>query len=107
MPSNTLEKVKAELLSWPGVTSKAHRFGGLEFDIGGKEMGHMHGSSWADLPFPMNVRDELVEKGKVSPHHILPSSGWVTFRIHSEQDVQLLIELFKMQYERLGSGNKR
>jgi hypothetical protein len=101
--ASALERVKGELLSWPGVVTKNHRFGGTEFDLNGREMGHMHGSSWADLQFPMDVRRELVEKGTVSPHHILPESGWVTFRIRSEEDMQTLVELFRMQYERLGN----
>ena len=74
-------RVQSELLSWPGVTSGSHRFGGTEFRVNNREMGHMHGSSWADLPFPMTVRNELSSAGKVQPHHILPESGWVTFYI--------------------------
>lgn len=61
----------------------------------------MHGSELADLPFPMGVRNELVSSGKVSPHHVIPNSGWVSFWIRSEADVGPLIELFLMQYERL------
>jgi hypothetical protein len=96
-----LEKVQRELLSWPGVTSGAHRFGGTEFRVNNREMGHMHGSGWADLPFPMSVRDQLVRAGSVSPHHILPQSGWVTFYVRGDQDADALIGLFRMQYERL------
>lgn len=98
---HVLEKVQQELLSWPGVTSGTHRFGGTEFRVNNREMGHMHGSGWADLPFPMSVRDELVRAGKVSPHHILPQSGWVTFYVKEEGDADDLIVLFRMQYERL------
>jgi hypothetical protein len=43
------EKVKTELMSWPGVTLQPHRFGGTEFRISGREMGHMHGGRFADL----------------------------------------------------------
>ncbi len=95
------EKIEQELLSWPGVTSCPHRFGGTEFRVNNREMGHMHGSSWADLPFPMSVRNELVQAGKAQPHRILPNSGWVTLYIESEQDVQALLDLFRMQYKRL------
>lgn len=98
---SAFEKVKQELLSWPGVTSGTHQFGGVEFRINGREMGHMHGSSWADLPFPMSERNELVKTGRAQPHHVLPESGWVTFYIKSEQDVDALIELFRTQYKRL------
>lgn len=95
------EKVQDELMSWPGVTSGSHRFGGTEFRVNNREMGHMHGSSWADLPFPMSIRHELVSAGKVQPRHVLPKSGWVTFYIEKVQDADVLISLFKMQYDRL------
>jgi hypothetical protein len=98
---SAFEKVRQELLSWPGVTSGQHRFGGVEFRINGREMGHMHGSSWADLPFPMNERNELVKSGRAQPHHVIPNSGWVTFYIREDRDTDALIELFKMQYKRL------
>jgi hypothetical protein len=95
------EKVKTELMSWPGVISRFHRFGGTEFRINGKEMGHMHGGRFADLPFPMSIRNALVKDGKALPHHVLPNSGWVTFLINEDADITSLIDLFRMQYERL------
>jgi hypothetical protein len=95
------EKVKMELMGWPGVTSQPHRFGGMEFRMNGREMGHMHGGRFADLPFPMSIRNELVKDGRALPHHVLPNSGWVTFLINEEPDISSLINLFRMQYERL------
>jgi hypothetical protein len=100
------EKVKTELMSWTGVTLQPHRFGGTVFRIGGREMGHMHGGRFADLPFPMGIRNELVKDGRALPHHVLPNSGWVTFMINEEVDVTSLINLFRMQYERLGGSRK-
>jgi hypothetical protein len=98
---SAFERMQRELLSWPGVTSGQHRFGGIEFRINGREMGHMHGSSWADLPFPMSERNKLVKTGRAQPHHVIPNSGWVTFYIREDKDVDELVELFKMQYKRL------
>jgi hypothetical protein len=63
-----LEKIKKELLSWPNVTVEQHRFGGIEFRINKKEMGHIHGDRLADLPFPMKTRDDLVYSGRVYLH---------------------------------------
>ena len=100
------EQVKTELLSWPGVTSQPHRFGGTEFRINGREMGHIHGGRFADLPFPMSIRNELVKDGRALPHHVLPNSGWVTFLINEEADITSLINLFLMQYERLSRSRK-
>ncbi|MFL6522206.1 MAG: luciferase family protein [Nitrososphaera sp.] len=102
------EKVKTELMSWHGVTLQPHRFGGLEFRFNGSEMGHIHGGKFADLPFPMSIRNELVKDRRALPHHVLPNSGWVTFRINEEADTTSLINLFRMQYERLsGTRNTR
>ena len=101
LDSLILEKISKEILNWPGVTSGQHRFGGTEFRVGKREMGHVHGDKLADLPFPMQVRNQLIESGHASPHHILPESGWVSKWIRSEEDVSEVVELFRMQYKRL------
>ena len=41
---------------------------------GRRELGHLH-RTFADLPFPRRVRDELVAGGRARPHHVLPESG--------------------------------
>ena len=38
-----LEKIKKEILSWPNVTAEQHKFGGIEFLLNKREMGHIHG----------------------------------------------------------------
>lgn len=96
-----LEKISKEILSWPGVTTGPHRFGGTEFRVGKREMGHIHGDKLADLPFRMQVRNELIESGRALPHHIIPESGWVSKWIRGEEDVSEVVELFRMQYKRL------
>ena len=75
--SKIFETIKKELLSWPYVTVEPHRFGGMEFRLNKREMGHIHGDRVADLPFPMDVRNMLVNSGRVSAHHFLPQSGGV------------------------------
>jgi hypothetical protein len=94
------ELIADEVLAWPGVTSAPHRFGGVEFLLGRRELGHLHGDRLADLPFPRRVRDELVAAGRARPHHVLPETGWVSFRIESDEDAQAAIELFRLSYER-------
>lgn len=96
-----LEKISKEIMDWPGVTTDEHRFGGTEFRIGKIEMGHIHGDRLADLPFPMQIRNQLIESGRASPHHVLPKSGWVSKWIRGENDIAEVVELFRMQYKRL------
>lgn len=100
--TNILESIEKEILSWPYVTAETHRFGGIEFRLNRREMGHIHGERLADLPFPMEIRNELVNSGRVSPHLVLPQSGWVSYWINKgEEDVPAVVELFKMRYEQL------
>jgi hypothetical protein len=97
-----IERIAKEILSWTDVTSEPHRFGGIEFRLNKREMGHIHGERVADLPFPMRIRDELVSSGRASPHHVLPKSGWISYWIEKgEEDIPAVIDLFKMRYEQL------
>jgi luciferase-like monooxygenase len=41
----------------------------------------------------------LVEAGKARLHRVLPESGWISYRIRSEDDVAPVIELFRLSYE--------
>jgi len=95
------EKIKKELLSWKGVTIHEHNFVTIMFYVDGIEMGHLHGDSIADLKFPAKVSKKLVKEGYVSPHHIIPKSGWVSHEIRDNTDVEKVIELFRLQYENL------
>ena len=97
-----LEKIKKELLSWPGVTAEQHKFGGIEFRLNKREMGHIHGDRLADLPFPMKTRDNLVNSGRAFPHHVMPQSGWISYWVEKgEEDVEAIIGLFRLRYEQL------
>ncbi len=94
------DAIRSEVLSWPGVTEAPHRFGGVEFRLGKRELGHLHGDYLADLPFPVRIREELVRDGKAMPHHILPQSGWVSYPIRDASAVPGALALFRLAYER-------
>jgi len=94
------EEIVAAVSAWPGVTTARHRFGGTEFRVGHRELGHVHGNRLADLPFPLLVRNDLVASGRAEPHHIYPESGWVSVYITGERDVPGIIALFRMNYDR-------
>jgi len=85
--------------AWEGVSAHPHRFGGTEFQFGTREIGHIHGDQLVDIPFPTKVRDEVVAAGLAQPHHILPDTGWISFYIRREEDVQGAIDLLRRSYE--------
>jgi hypothetical protein len=93
------ELIKREALSWEGVESHPHRFGGTEYRIGRREIGHVHGDTLVDIPFPKKARDEIVAAGEAEPHHILPETGWVSFYIRDAPDVERAIGLLRRSYE--------
>lgn len=93
------ETISQAVASWPNMTVAPHRFGGVEYQLGTREIGHIHGDSLVDIPFPTAVRNELVESKQVQPHHILPESGWISFYIRQPEDVSRAIGLLKRSYQ--------
>ena len=98
-PTTAVDVVRHALAGVDDITVHAHRFGGIEFRVGRRELGHLH-RSFADLPFPRRVRDELIRAGRARPHHVLPDSGWVTVPMRTETEVANVIDLFRRNYER-------
>lgn len=96
---NAQEQITQALLAWQGVSAHPHRFGGTEYRLGRRELGHIHGDHLVDIPFPSRVRDEIVAAGQASPHHILPESGWVSFFLRQPGDIQQAIALLRCSYD--------
>lgn len=102
MTTNTISQTIVDTVStWEGVAIAPHRFGGIEFRVGNREIGHLHGDYQADIPFSARLRKELVASGQASLHHLYPNSGWISFYLHSADDVPALIKLLQLNYERL------
>ncbi len=99
MVQGAQETITSTVSSWDGITVQPHRFGGVEYVIGKREIGHIHGDHLVDIPFPTKIRDEIVAAGLAQPHHILPDSGWVSFYLRQPEDVQAAIRLLERSYE--------
>jgi hypothetical protein len=93
------ERIHQAVLQWPGVVAHPHRFGGIEFRLGRRKIGHIHGDWLVDIPFPKKVRDQLVQQGRARPHQILGDSGWVSCYLGQPEDVELAVELLRTSYE--------
>lgn len=94
------DRIRLIVAGWPGVSVEPHRFGGIEFRVDRRELGHLHGGHLADLPFPRRIRDELIASGRAQPHHVMPDSGWISFRIRTDEDAERAIDLFRLNYDR-------
>ena len=100
MDDSIAAQIERAVAAWEDVTVNLHRFGGIEFRVGRRELGHLHGNRLADLPFPVRVREELVRAGRAEPHHIHAESGWVSYYIRDATDVPAVIDLFRLNYDR-------
>ena len=94
------ERIDAAMRGLAGVTAGPHRFGGAEYRVGRREIGHVHGDALVDIPFPKKVREELVAAGRAERHHILPESGWVSVWLREAADVERAVELLRLSFER-------
>lgn len=92
------ERIIALVREWQEVEIRPHRFGGLEFRLGRRELGHIHGDALVDIPFPRAVRNEIVATGEAEPHHILPDSGWVSVFLRAERDVERAMRLLERSF---------
>jgi len=97
---NCFETLEQEVSGWSGVSVHPHRFGGKEFRFGSAEIGHIHPGVVVDIPFPRSVRDALLAGGLAEEHRWVPNSGWITFRIRSEEDFKHALWLMRLSYLR-------
>jgi len=86
--------------TWSPVSVHPHRFGGREFKFGDAEVGHVHTNGMVDIPFTRAVHDLLLAEGLAEEHRWVPNSGWITFRIRSEQDIPHALWLMRLSYLR-------
>jgi hypothetical protein len=93
------KRIIAAVSGWEEVEILPHRYGGQEFRLGKRELGHIHGDALVDIPFPKAVRNQIVAAGEAEPHHILPNSGWVSLFLRSTEDVERAIDLLERSFQ--------
>jgi hypothetical protein len=99
------EQITEEVTSWPGVEAGIGRRGEFAFKVGRREIGHLHGDHAAHFGFPKDVWAELMEQGRITHHPVFPDrAGPAARRIDSEADVRDVIELLRLNYERVSSA---
>jgi hypothetical protein len=88
------EKFEEAISRHDGIQFAPHRFGGVGFFFGRKEIGHIHGNGLLDLFVGKSARTDFVANGLALPHHVLPNSGWISFWLTQPDDAAHALELF-------------
>ena len=86
--AQTMDRLIEDVGSWEGVTVADHRFGGTEFRVGPREIGHVHEWGMVDIAYLKALRDQLIAEGETGVHHLLAESGWTTFYVESSDDYE-------------------
>jgi hypothetical protein len=93
-----VDRIVAEVTAWDGISPAPHRYGGTEFRLGTREVGHLHLGGMLDIPFQKAVRDALIADGRAEPHHLLHDTGWTSYYIRSERDAAGALWLLRLAY---------
>jgi hypothetical protein len=96
------ERITAEVTAWPGVEAGHGSRGEFGFRVGRHQIGHLHGDHAAHFGFPREIGAELRAQGRVGPHPVNPhSTKMAARRIENEADVRDVIELMRLNYDRV------
>jgi hypothetical protein len=96
------ERITQEVTSWPGVEAGPGRRREFAFKVGRREIGHLHGDRAAHFAFPKDVWGELRRQGRIVDHPVFPGrEGPGARRIASDADVEDVIALMRLNYERI------
>jgi len=96
------EQITNEVTSWPGVEAGNGTRGEYGFRVGRREIGHLHGDLIAHFGFPKDVWQDLFDQGRIDYHPVFPGKpGYGARRIESEEDVRDVIELMRLNYDRI------
>jgi hypothetical protein len=97
-------QITDEVTSWPGVEAGPGRRGEFAFRVGRREIGHLHGDHVAHFGFPKQVWTGLFEQGRIDYHPVFPGRpGYGARRIEDEDDVRDVIELMRLNYDRVAA----
>jgi hypothetical protein len=96
------QQITDEATSWPGVRAGHGTRGEFAFKLGGREIGHLHGDHAAHFMFPKEVWLELKEQSRIVDHPVFPGRvGPAARTIEDEADVRDVIELLRLNYDRI------
>ena len=96
-----VDDIENAVLSWNHTSIHAHKFGGVQFNVNDKEIGHLHGNGLLDIPFSRSIKEQLINEsnGRVKEHHIFRKSGWISLYIQSAADKDLALEVLMRSYK--------
>ncbi|RKR82439.1 hypothetical protein BDD43_2619 [Mucilaginibacter gracilis] len=98
--ANYIDELEATVLRWPGTSTTLHKYGGIQFNYRGTEIGHIHSNSLLDILLSLKTKQMLLAEGRATDHHTFIKSGWVSFYIKNDSDARYAVKLLKLGYQK-------
>jgi hypothetical protein len=95
-----VSKVDQTVSAWPGMKITLHKYGGFQFNINDKEIGHMHSNGVVDILFDLKTKNQLLQQYNLQDHHVFKDSGWVSYYIRKKEDAVEVIKLLRISFEK-------
>jgi hypothetical protein len=93
-----IARLEQSVSLWEGVSAENHKMGGREFLWNHLEIGHIHADGNMDILFTKKIRDVLFENHLIQTHKWVPKSGWATFCLRKERNLEMAINLLMLSY---------
>lgn len=93
-----IDEIEKEVLSWENNTVHLHKYGGIQFDYFGKEIGHIHSNGLLDMLLSRKIKAQLMAEGRIQDHHSFNNTGWISFYMRTSEDKDYAIALLRLGY---------
>lgn len=95
-----IDEIENTVLSWEHTSILPHKFGGIQFNVKDREIGHIHGNGLLDVPFSKSTKEELILEtdGRINDHHIFKKSGWISLRVGDDAGKELALRVLRRSY---------
>lgn len=87
-----------DIATWPSLMIEDSRYGGLEFSLNTRQIGHLHENGMLSVSLPKALGRYLVAAGKAESHLLYPESGWVSFSVNCKAAVHHGLWLLRLAY---------
>jgi Family of unknown function (DUF5519) len=96
------QQITDTVTAWPGVEAGYGKRGEWGFYVSKHEVGHLHGDQAAHFALGKDLGTSLRERGMVVDHPVFPGkTAMAARRIDSQEDVDEVIELMRINYDRI------
>lgn len=91
-------EIADQVTAWEGVATTERADGRTVFTYASTEFGHIDDDGSLDLPLSRRLRTALVAADRAEHHPVYTETGWTTFDIRGESDVEAAVKLCRLAY---------